>query len=63
MEDGVRTMTDRVVADVTSIIRIRDYIMDDQKIRLNEALRHLTKSMSSNNYDIGRIEDISKLLR
>jgi len=56
-------MTDRVVADVTSIIRIRDYIMDDQKIRLNEALRHLTKSMSSNNYDIGRIEDISKLLR
>ncbi len=60
--DGVRNMTDRIVADITSIVRIRNYMNDDQKIRINEALRHLTNSMSSNNYDIGRIEDVSKLL-
>jgi hypothetical protein len=62
MENGVTTMTDRVVADITTIIRVREYVTDDQKIKLNEALRHLTKSMSTNNYDIGRIEDVSKLL-
>jgi hypothetical protein len=62
IENGVMTMTDRVVADITAIVRIRNYIGDDQKIKLNEAIRHLKDSMSDNNYDTGRIEDVSKLL-
>jgi hypothetical protein len=62
IEGGVTTMTDRIVADITAMLRVRRYIADDQKIKLNEAFRHLTDSMSANNYDIGRIEDVSKLL-
>ena len=62
IEHGVKTMTDRVVADITAIVRIRRYVNDDQMIKLNESLRHLRDSMSKNNYDIGRIEDVSKLL-
>jgi hypothetical protein len=61
-DGAVATMTDKLVADITAIIRVRNYIGVDQKIKLNEALRHLINSMSSNNYDTGRIEDVSKLL-
>jgi hypothetical protein len=45
IDGAVATMTDRLVADVTAIIRVRNYIGDDQKIKLNEALRRLTNSM------------------
>lgn len=35
VDGAVATMTDRLVADVTAIIRVRNYIGDDQKIKLN----------------------------
>jgi hypothetical protein len=62
IEHGVTTMTDRIVNDITAIVRVRKYIGDDQMIKLNEAIRHLRDSMSAINYDVGRIDDVSKLL-
>jgi hypothetical protein len=58
----VTFMTSKIVSDITAITRLRNDISDDQKIKLNEAIRHLTDTMKKHNYDTGRIEDITKVL-
>lgn len=54
--------TNEIVADLTAIVRVKDHRTDDQKIKLNEVVRHLTTAMKNENYDVGRIEDVAKLL-
>ena len=54
--------TNEMVADLTAIVRVKDHRTDDQKIKLNEVVRHLATAMKNENYDVGRIEDVAKLL-
>lgn len=53
---------DRIAADIRAVSRLKDAILDDQKERLASALRHLKDGMKKENYDTGKIDDVSKLL-
>jgi len=55
-------MTNKIVSDITAITRLRNDINDDQRIKLNEAIRHLTNAMKDQKIDIGRIDDVTKVL-
>ena len=58
----VTFMISKIGSDITAVTRLRNDINDDQKIKLNEAIRHLTDAMKTHNYDTGRIEDVTKVL-
>lgn len=55
-------MTEKIVADLTALTRIDERIIDDQRIRLNEAITRLIRAMNNKNYDVVKIESVAKLL-
>jgi hypothetical protein len=62
VQDGVGRMTNRLVADVMSIVRIKRYVTDEQMVSLNEVLTRLSQVMQANNYDVGRVNAVIQSL-
>lgn len=62
VQDAVGRMTNRIVADVMSIVRIKKYLTDEQMVSLNEVLARLSQVMQANNYDVGRVNAVIQSL-
>jgi Na+/proline symporter len=52
----VAQITDRIVSDIRAISRIRNDILDDQRIMLRERLIRLRNILHDNHHDTARIE-------
>lgn len=53
---------DRITSDIRAILRVNKLMEDEQKERLNSAIRHLIEEMKKKNFDVGRIEDLTRLM-
>jgi hypothetical protein len=58
----VTQITDRIVSDIRAIARIRNDILDDQRIMLRERLIRLRNILHDNHHDTARIEAVMTLL-
>jgi hypothetical protein len=58
----VSFMTEKIVSDLTALTRIDERIINDQRIRLNEAITRLIRAMNNKKYDVIKIESVAKLL-
>ena len=61
-KEYVNIITNKIVADITSISRIRNDVSDDQRIRINEQLIRLINAMKKDNHDTAAIEAVSQLI-
>ena len=58
----VAQITDRIVSDIRAISRIRNDILDDQRIMIRERLIRLRNILHDNHHDTARIEAVMGLL-